>query len=72
MAGMLPGVECARRRGFHLGCPVDSSTSSRRSSFCLYTTGHDTHLSSKSTVQFTFIFFFNIEFILLRRFPFVS
>ncbi|RZS28735.1 hypothetical protein BHM03_00062374 [Ensete ventricosum] len=50
---MLPGVECARRRGFHLGCPVDSSTSSRRSSFCLYTTGHDTHLSSKSTKRST-------------------
>ncbi|URE47684.1 hypothetical protein MUK42_25157 [Musa troglodytarum] len=53
MAGMLPGVECARRRGFHLGGPVDSSTSSRRSSFCLYRTGHETHLSSSSTKRST-------------------
>ncbi|CAL9122807.1 probable E3 ubiquitin-protein ligase RHY1A [Musa acuminata AAA Group] len=53
MAGMLPGVECARRRGFHLGGPVDSSTSSRRSSFCLYRTGHEAHLSSSSTKRST-------------------
>ncbi|WOK92143.1 E3 ubiquitin-protein ligase [Canna indica] len=39
MAGMLPGVECARRR--RLGSSTDSAAGSRRSSFCLYTTGHD-------------------------------
>ncbi|CAF1706212.1 hypothetical protein Bca4012_005037 [Brassica carinata] len=53
MAGMLPGVECARRRRFHGGAPpIDlSNTASvavepgrvwtRRPSFSLYTTNHD-------------------------------
>ncbi|CAN7012737.1 hypothetical protein IGI04_012431 [Brassica rapa subsp. trilocularis] len=53
MAGMLPGVECARRRRFHGGVPpIDlSNTASvaaatgqvwtRRPSFSLYTTNHD-------------------------------
>ncbi|XP_039118299.1 probable E3 ubiquitin-protein ligase RHY1A [Dioscorea cayenensis subsp. rotundata] len=48
MAGMLPGVECARRRRFHQGGSSDSSMGSRRSSFCLYTTSHDSHLNSNS------------------------
>ncbi|KAG2298123.1 hypothetical protein Bca4012_009336 [Brassica carinata] len=55
MAGMLPGVECARRRRFHGGAlPIDlSSTASvaaatrqvwtRRPSFSLYTTNHECH-----------------------------
>ncbi|URE05683.1 zinc finger family protein [Musa troglodytarum] len=49
MAGMLPGVECARRRRFHTAGSVDSLTScSRRSAFALCTTGHDMHPSSSS------------------------
>ncbi|CAH8385405.1 unnamed protein product [Eruca vesicaria subsp. sativa] len=56
MAGMLPGVECARRRRFHGGAsPLDlSNTASvaaaatgqvwtRRPSFSLYTTSHECH-----------------------------
>lgn len=60
MAGMLPGVECARRRRIHQsggGCssasdgltPTSSSMSmsmSRRSSFCLYTSKHESHHTS--------------------------
>ncbi|ESW27107.1 hypothetical protein PHAVU_003G174500 [Phaseolus vulgaris] len=34
MSGMLPGVECARRRRLHNSSSRDSST---RSSLCLYT-----------------------------------
>ncbi|CAN8272269.1 unnamed protein product [Cochlearia groenlandica] len=55
MAGVLPGVECARRRRFHGGAPpIDlSNTASlaagtghvwtRRPSFSLYTTNHESH-----------------------------
>ncbi|XP_031106991.1 probable E3 ubiquitin-protein ligase RHY1A isoform X1 [Ipomoea triloba] len=56
MAGMLPGVECARRRRFHQGggwsdstASTTTSSSTRRSSFCLYTSNHDSHLSSSSS-----------------------
>ncbi|XP_019197925.1 PREDICTED: probable E3 ubiquitin-protein ligase RHY1A isoform X2 [Ipomoea nil] len=56
MAGMLPGVECARRRRFHQSGGLSDSTTStttssstRRSSFCLYTSNHDSHLSSSSS-----------------------
>ncbi|XP_059637834.1 probable E3 ubiquitin-protein ligase RHY1A [Cornus florida] len=56
MAGMLPGVECARRRRFHQSggwsdLPSTSSahTFTRRSSFCLYTSNHESHLSSTSS-----------------------
>ncbi|KAJ1436974.1 Zinc finger, RING-type [Sesbania bispinosa] len=52
MAGMLPGVECARRRRFHKsgGC-LDSPSlsphnSTRRSSFCLYASNNESRLSS--------------------------
>ncbi|XP_042443113.1 RING-H2 finger protein ATL47-like isoform X1 [Zingiber officinale] len=41
MAGMLPGVECARRRRF--GNSTESFSGSRRSFFCLYTTSHEMH-----------------------------
>ncbi|XVE71570.1 hypothetical protein DITRI_Ditri10aG0161800 [Diplodiscus trichospermus] len=57
MAGMLPGVECARRRRFHQsGSGSDSSSVAvigltRRSSFCLYTSSHETHHSSVSSQQ---------------------
>ncbi|CAN4113128.1 unnamed protein product [Withania somnifera] len=57
MAGMLPGVECARRRRFHQssGCIDVSSPSSfsstRRSSFCLYTSSHEYPLNSSSSKQ---------------------
>ncbi|CAI9100948.1 OLC1v1038139C1 [Oldenlandia corymbosa var. corymbosa] len=63
MAGMLPGVEVARRRRFHLSrangtfdspSPSSSSvtTSTRRSSFCLYPSNHESHLiSSIPTMQ---------------------
>ncbi|KAJ4896993.1 RING/U-box superfamily protein [Raphanus sativus] len=55
MAGMLPGVECARRRRFHGGAsPIDLSNTvsvaaatgqvwTRRPSFSLYTTSHECH-----------------------------
>ncbi|XP_050216763.1 probable E3 ubiquitin-protein ligase RHY1A [Mercurialis annua] len=57
MAGMLPGVECARRRRFHQSSDAVTATASyggsgstRRSSFCLYTSNHDT-ASHNSTLQ---------------------
>ncbi|XP_022730703.1 probable E3 ubiquitin-protein ligase RHY1A [Durio zibethinus] len=62
MAGMLPGVECARRRRFHQsGGSSDSPSvaaigSTRRSSFCLYTSNHDTHHSSVSSQQRSILF----------------
>ena len=44
MAGMLPGVECARRRRVRQGGPgPEAAGGTRRSSFCLYTTGHGSH-----------------------------
>ncbi|XP_019084099.1 PREDICTED: uncharacterized protein LOC104792820 isoform X2 [Camelina sativa] len=54
MAGMLPGVECARRRRFHGGAPPIESLNTavaataghvwtRRPSFSLYTTNHESH-----------------------------
>ncbi|XP_027339076.1 uncharacterized protein LOC113852880 isoform X3 [Abrus precatorius] len=52
MAGMLPGVECARRRRFHqsggyMDLPsLASHTSTRRSSFCLYASNHESRFSS--------------------------
>ncbi|KAE9608270.1 hypothetical protein Lal_00003700 [Lupinus albus] len=52
MAGMLPGVESARRRRFHnSGLCLDSPSlsphnSSRRSSFCLYAKNHESLLPS--------------------------
>ncbi|KAL2482747.1 RING/U-box superfamily protein [Forsythia ovata] len=49
MAGMLPGVESARRRRFHSDSPIPSGyNSTRRSSFCLYTSNHENLLSSSS------------------------
>ncbi|KAK6248280.1 hypothetical protein QUC31_019845 [Theobroma cacao] len=57
MAGMLPGVECARRRRFHQSGGASDSPSTvpigwtRRSSFCLYTSNHETHHSSVSSQQ---------------------
>ncbi|XP_009613106.1 uncharacterized protein LOC107759976 [Nicotiana tabacum] len=57
MAGMLPGVECARRRRFHQSSGwLDSShtfgfSSTRRSSFCLYTSSHEYPLNSSSSKQ---------------------
>ncbi|OVA12900.1 zinc finger protein [Macleaya cordata] len=56
MAGMLPGVECARRRRFHQGGWTDSHNvagingRTRRSSFCLYTSNYETHLNSSSSL----------------------
>ncbi|XP_074589010.1 uncharacterized protein LOC141844919 isoform X2 [Curcuma longa] len=47
MAGMLPGVECARRRSF--GNSTKSFSGSRRSSFCLYTTPHEMRHGITST-----------------------
>ena len=45
MAGMLPGVECARRRrlrqgGAGAGAEAGAGTGTRRLSFCLYAAGH--------------------------------
>ncbi|XP_043718578.1 uncharacterized protein LOC122666618 [Telopea speciosissima] len=57
MAGMLPGVECARRRRFHQGGGWIESQSkaagngrTRRSAFCLYASNHESHLSSSSSL----------------------
>ncbi|OIV97262.1 hypothetical protein TanjilG_10796 [Lupinus angustifolius] len=57
MAGMLPGVESARRRRFHHsgGC-LDSPSlsphnSTRRSSFCLYAKNNESLLPSFSSLQ---------------------
>ncbi|KDP30180.1 hypothetical protein JCGZ_16962 [Jatropha curcas] len=55
MAGMLPGVECARRRRFHQSCDTPCSAvsgSTRRSSFCLYTSNHESsHTSISSSLR---------------------
>ncbi|CAI0388674.1 unnamed protein product [Linum tenue] len=55
MAGMLPGVECARRRRFHQsGGDAPSVTGgTRRPSFCLYTSKHEgnSHTSIPSLVS---------------------
>lgn len=40
MAGMLPGVECARRRRLRQGVGAEAAGGTRRSSFCLYAAGH--------------------------------
>ncbi|KAJ1258286.1 hypothetical protein BS78_10G063800 [Paspalum vaginatum] len=43
MAGMLPGVECARRRRLRqggAGSGAEAGGGTRRSSFCLYAAGH--------------------------------
>ncbi|XP_028760749.1 probable E3 ubiquitin-protein ligase RHY1A [Neltuma alba] len=51
MAGMLAGVESARRRRFHQsGASSDCPYFTRRSSFCLYSTNHD-FLPSSSYLQ---------------------
>ncbi|XP_020206833.1 probable E3 ubiquitin-protein ligase RHY1A isoform X2 [Cajanus cajan] len=57
MAGVLPGVECARKRRIH-GCLDSNSTSlashnifTRRSSFCLYASSHESRLSSSSSLH---------------------
>lgn len=44
MAGMLAGVECARRRRFHQGGGL--ANSSRRPGFRLYTTNLEPHMNS--------------------------
>ncbi|GAB2289135.1 hypothetical protein Dimus_037656 [Dionaea muscipula] len=59
MAGSLPGVETARRRRIHHQCSGSSAMGvgglghgyTRRPSFCLYTTNHETHLISSSSFQ---------------------
>ncbi|KAL3629651.1 hypothetical protein CASFOL_026873 [Castilleja foliolosa] len=51
MAGVLPGVEAARRRRFHKSSDNDEQlTSTRRSSLCLYATSH-VHQSNSSIMQ---------------------
>ncbi|XP_045829731.1 probable E3 ubiquitin-protein ligase RHY1A [Trifolium pratense] len=55
MAGMLPGVESARRRHVHKGGGFSDSPSltshntSRRSGFCLYASNHESRPSSLSS-----------------------
>ncbi|CAL9748156.1 unnamed protein product [Musa acuminata subsp. burmannicoides] len=53
MAGMLPGVECARRRRLHHGGSTDSSTGTRRSSYCLHSIGCEAHLTATGSMQRT-------------------
>jgi len=68
MAGVLPGVECARRRRFHrsgdsLGAPAHGRT--RRPSFCLYTSSHENHHGSISSLV-------SYSLYIYRSFPFLS
>lgn len=62
MAGMLAGVECARRRRFHQsGGSSDSVRAfTRRPSFCLYTSNHESLHSSvfSQVIRFLFLFYF--------------
>ncbi|KAL6911643.1 hypothetical protein ACP4OV_000448 [Aristida adscensionis] len=57
MAGMLPGVECARRRRVRQGGGSSSGAAeapcgARRPSFCLYAAGHDhAHLGSSCSKE---------------------
>ncbi|GMY35719.1 probable E3 ubiquitin-protein ligase RHY1A [Fagus crenata] len=57
MAGMLPGVECARRRRFHPSGGLSDSPSTpahggtRRSCLSLYPTSNETHHTSISLLQ---------------------
>ncbi|CAL5056271.1 unnamed protein product [Urochloa decumbens] len=57
MAGMLPGVECARRRRLRQGGSSSASAAeapcgTRRPSFCLHTGGHDrAHLLGSSAAS---------------------
>ncbi|GAB4832743.1 hypothetical protein Ancab_006760 [Ancistrocladus abbreviatus] len=55
MAGMLPGVESARRRRFHQSSGSPSTMIghgySRRPAYCLYTTNHESHIISASSLQ---------------------
>ncbi|KAL0345512.1 UNVERIFIED_CONTAM: hypothetical protein Sradi_4382500 [Sesamum radiatum] len=53
MAGMLPGVEAARRRRFHHSNPIDGASTTRRSSFCLYETNysHQLNISPSSSME---------------------
>ncbi|XP_058727583.1 probable E3 ubiquitin-protein ligase RHY1A isoform X2 [Vicia villosa] len=48
MAGMLPGVESARRRRVHKAGVEPSNN--RRSSFCLYSSNSESRLSSSSSM----------------------
>ncbi|PNX97966.1 hypothetical protein L195_g021206, partial [Trifolium pratense] len=60
MAGMLPGVESARRRHVHKGGGFSDSPSltshntSRRSGFCLYASNHESRPSSFSSSSMTY------------------
>ncbi|KAA0050039.1 putative E3 ubiquitin-protein ligase RHY1A [Cucumis melo var. makuwa] len=57
MAGMLPGVECARRRRCHQNKiwsdspQVDAQVLTRRSVLCLYTSNHEALLVSNPSMQ---------------------
>ncbi|CAK9329696.1 unnamed protein product [Citrullus colocynthis] len=57
MAGMLPGVECARRRRCHQNKvwsdspPIAAQALTRRSVLCLYTSNHETLLASNPSLQ---------------------
>lgn len=52
IAGMLPGVECARRRRLRQGGSAEAPCGTRRPSFCLYANGHDhAHLGSSGPKQ---------------------
>ncbi|PIA45647.1 hypothetical protein AQUCO_01600103v1 [Aquilegia coerulea] len=54
MAGMLPGVECARRRRCHQGGWMESQSlvgHGRTRRFCLYTSNHESQLNSNSLLE---------------------
>ncbi|KAF7838903.1 putative E3 ubiquitin-protein ligase RHY1A [Senna tora] len=53
MAGMLPGVESARRRRLWSDSPstIAAPNSTRRSCFCLYSSKHESLISSSSLLE---------------------
>ena len=68
MAGMLPGVECARRRRLRQGGSssgaAEAPCGTRRPSFCLYAGGHDhAHLGSAAASKVSHSFNYTINYL---------
>lgn len=75
MAGMLPGVESARRRrvhkcgGFSDSPSFSSHNTSRRSSFCLYASNHESRISSSFSMVCSIHLSLKLNY-LIYSFPF--